>query len=129
MHWTPDPGAGFTTADATPWLPFGDLHPVNIADQQDDPSSILSLTRALIRVRRASGDLRSGGYELLDSAPEVWRFRRGSGTEVVLNFSSEDVAVDGPTGTMLLTAAGRGESEVTGMLSLGPWGGAIVDSR
>ena len=31
MQWTAEPGAGFTTAGATPWLPFGDAAAYNVA--------------------------------------------------------------------------------------------------
>jgi alpha-glucosidase len=127
MHWNADPGAGFTTAGATSWLPFGDHQSVNVADQKNDPSSTLSLTRALIRLRRASGDLRSGGYELLESTPEVWRFRRGTGTEVVLNFSDDDAVVEGPArAVQLSTDALRRQSADADPLRLGRWEGVIT---
>jgi alpha-glucosidase len=130
MHWSAEGGAGFTAPEVSPWLPLGDYRSTNVADQRDDPSSILSLTRALIRLRRASADLRSGGYDLLESAPSVWRFRRGAGTEIVLNFSADHVDVDGPAGVVrLTTSVGEEQSVVRGRLPLGPWEGAVVEAR
>ncbi len=130
MHWSAQPGAGFTSPDATPWLPLGDHRSVNVADQTKDPKSVLALTRALIRFRRASADLRSGGYALLESDSPVWRFRRGAATEVVLNFSSDDVAVDGPVGLVrLTTSVDENRSDADGRLTLGPWAGAVVQAR
>ena len=46
MPWADEPGGGFTTADATPWLPFGDLAACNVAAQREDPDSVLHLVRA-----------------------------------------------------------------------------------
>ena len=38
MQWSDEPGGGFTTAGATPWLPFGDLAACNVAAQREDPA-------------------------------------------------------------------------------------------
>ena len=54
MPWTAEPGGGFTTAAATPWLPFGDLAAHNVAAQREDPGSTLHLVRDLIALRSAS---------------------------------------------------------------------------
>ena len=53
MPWTAEPGGGFTTPEATPWLPFGDLAAHNVAAQKEDPASTLHLVRDLIALRRA----------------------------------------------------------------------------
>ena len=67
MPWTAEPGGGFTTPDATPWLPFGDLAAHNVAAQRDDPASTLHLVRDLIALRRAQRDLSAGTYATLDA--------------------------------------------------------------
>ena len=49
----------------------------NVADQRDDPGSVLRLTRDLISLRRARADLRSGSYATLQAPEGVWAWRRG----------------------------------------------------
>ena len=61
MPWTAEPGGGFTTAEATPWLPFGDLAARNVAAQREDPGSVLHLVRDLIALRRAARRADVGG--------------------------------------------------------------------
>src|SRR5215212_11925476 len=52
MPWDERAQGGFTTGE--PWLPLGaDVETVNVAAQATDPRSILSLTRALLALRRA----------------------------------------------------------------------------
>jgi alpha-glucosidase len=82
MQW--DAQGGFTTGE--PWLPLTDPAQRNVADQRDDPSSMLSLIRALIELRHELGD----GFELLDAAEGVVAFRRGAHT-VAINTTSESL--------------------------------------
>jgi alpha-glucosidase len=79
MQW--DAQGGFSTGE--PWLPLTDPAQRNVADQRDDPSSMLSLVRALIELRHELGD----GFELLDAAEGVVAFRRGAHT-VAINTTS-----------------------------------------
>jgi alpha-glucosidase len=129
MHWSPEPGAGFGSGTARPWLPLGEHRRCNVADQSGDPSSVLNFTRDLIALRRASRDLRRAPYELLESAPGVWAWRRGRHT-VALNMSGEDRTVAGVRGEVsLATAGGRAGDSVEKGLRLAPWEGAIVSGR
>jgi alpha-glucosidase len=80
MQW--EPAGGFTTGE--PWLPLVDPAERNVADQRDDPASMLSLVRELIGLRRELGD----GFELLDAAEGIVAFRRGAHT-VAINTTSE----------------------------------------
>jgi alpha-glucosidase len=50
MQWDSSPSGGFTTG--TPWLPPVDPATRNVADQRDDPDSLLALYRDLIAWRR-----------------------------------------------------------------------------
>src|SRR4051794_25191431 len=50
MQWTRD--GGFTQPGAKPWLPMVDPEKRNVADQRDDPDSLLNLYRELIARRR-----------------------------------------------------------------------------
>ena len=67
MQWTAGPNAGFCPADVTPWLPVNPncAAGVNVADQRDDPHSMLSTYQRLIRVRREVPALVMGEYRPL----------------------------------------------------------------
>jgi alpha-glucosidase len=112
MQWEPD--GGFTAGE--PWLPLVDPAQRNVADQRDDPASMLSLVRDLIALRRQLGD----GFELLESAEGVVAFRRGDHT-VAINTTSE--ALPAP-----LRGELRIQSEAGAMRSgtLAPHAGAIA---
>ncbi|HZP56675.1 MAG TPA: alpha-amylase family glycosyl hydrolase [Dehalococcoidia bacterium] len=90
MQWTRD--GGFTTG--TPWLPYGDLAH-NVADERDDPRSLLSLYRRLIWSRKRSPALTLGAYAPVDDVPDaVYAYTRAHDDErllVALNFASEPV--------------------------------------
>ena len=127
MHWTGEPGRGFTEPGVTPWLPFGDATEVNVAAQREDPGSTLHLTRDLVTLRRERADLRSGGYAALPAPDGAWAYRRGDGTVVGLNLSDAPVRVDGVRGTVLVgTDRARDGAAVDGALELGPWEAAVV---
>jgi alpha-glucosidase len=88
MPWTR--GGGWSD----PWLPIGDTTR-NVDDQRNEPNSILSFVRRTIAARRASADLHSGAYELLDAPDGVWAYRRGERTIVALNLADEPAELDG----------------------------------
>jgi alpha-glucosidase len=128
MQWSAEPGGGFTTPDATPWLPFGDLEAYNVAAQKADPASTLHLVRDLIALRRSDHALTAGSYETLPAPQGAWAWRRGERYAVAVNLSDEEVTVDGISGRVVIaTDRGRDGDEVGGQLTLEPWAGAIVD--
>src|SRR5258708_12705469 len=53
MQWEASPSGGFTADGVKPWLPVGDAAAPNVADQRQDPASVLSFCRSLLPVRRA----------------------------------------------------------------------------
>jgi trehalose synthase len=72
MQWTPEPGGGFTTADPAAIVrpfPKGAWSPkrVNVADQRDDPDSLYSFVRQLIRFYRECPELGWGTFSALES--------------------------------------------------------------
>ncbi|HMM43702.1 MAG TPA: DUF3459 domain-containing protein, partial [Thermomicrobiales bacterium] len=69
---------GFT--DGTPWLPFGPEE-INVAAQQDDPRSMLSLYRDAIRLRRAEPSLHEGFFSVVASDAETFVFERAAAGE------------------------------------------------
>lgn len=61
MQWNDADNAGFTSG--IPWQPVNDdYEQVNVADQQDEPTSLLSHYRRLIAARNAHPALRAGAF-------------------------------------------------------------------
>jgi alpha-glucosidase len=86
MQWDASPNGGFTARG--PWLPAVDPAERNVEAQRDDPGSMLSFVRELIRLRGELGD----GFELVDAAEGVVAYRRGEHV-VAVNTTSETLPV------------------------------------
>jgi alpha-glucosidase len=78
MQWDGGPNAGFAPAGAEPWLPLAaDRRDRNVAAQEADPRSMLSLHRALLALRRAEPALSVGAYApVAGAAEDVLAFER-----------------------------------------------------
>ena len=127
MQWADEPGAGFTTAGAEPWLPLGDAAAHNVASQREDRGSTLHFTRDLIALRREAADLTSGDYETLPAPDGVWAYRRGDGHVVVLNLGGAEATVEGVDGVVAIaTDRARDGETVSGTLTLAPSQGVVV---
>ena len=127
MQWDATANGGFCPPTATPWLPVGDAAARNVAEQRDDPDSVLAFTRAAIALRRRVGDLTGGAYSGLEAPPSVWAWRRGSGTTVALNFGEAPADVGGVHGEVALGTGPRRDGEVVaGRLTLAPLEGVVV---
>ena len=102
MQWDNSVNAGFTRAE--PWLPVSDdYREVNVAKQFNDPTSLLTLYRRLIWLRKQKTALCLGSYRSVDTDNDekIFAYTRQFGKEhylVVLNFSKEEkqVALDLP---------------------------------
>src|SRR5450432_1925937 len=71
MQWDSSPNAGFASAHSNPWLPLADdYQQINVEGQRDDPSSMLSLTRKLLALRKRIRALNAGGYLSIDGMPD-----------------------------------------------------------
>ncbi len=105
MQWDPSVSGGFTAAGVTPWLPLGDLSPHNVADQREDPGSLLSLCRQLMTIRRQHIKGHGGTYEELASSEHQWVYRTGEAV-VAANFSDEPTEVPGLSGSLLISSLG-----------------------
>jgi len=97
MQWDHDSGAGFTTG--TPWIDLNQNHRlINVASQVDDPDSIFSFYRALLRFRKEHPDMVLAAYsERTIDNPLLYVFERSGTTEtyrVFLNFSDQPQKVD-----------------------------------
>jgi alpha-glucosidase len=79
----------------------------NVTSAQDDPSSMLSLYRRAIAIRRATPDLTAAGFELLlPDDPDLAVYRRGE-VVVVLNMSdhARSVPAELVTGCRVLVSS------------------------
>ena len=102
MQWDDTRHAGFTApATSAPWLPLNvDYRTHNVARQLADPTSMLSLYRRLLTLRKTSPALSQGDYEAIDGAPDgCFAYLREEGPQrmiVLLNMTSSPLRVDLP---------------------------------
>lgn len=75
MPWTTEPQMGFTTGE--PWLPLAAEHRgLSVEDQWGDPDSVLTFSREMIALRKATPALSVGGIEFLGTTEPVVAFTR-----------------------------------------------------
>jgi alpha-glucosidase len=91
MQWDASPHAGFTTGQ--PWLAVNPNHrSINVAQQHDDPDSVLNHYRRLIALRRAEPTLVHGDYRLLMPADaRIYAYQRRHGEDrivVIVNLTA-----------------------------------------
>jgi len=95
MLWDDSHNAGFT--DGAPWLPLSaDRARCNVGAQMRDATSMLSLYRHLLALRRQEPALNRGSYESLRAGPDVLAYARVHGARrvlVLLNFGGDEVPV------------------------------------
>jgi alpha-glucosidase len=136
MPWDGSEHAGFTTG--TPWLPLNpDCATRNVAALATDPSSILTLHRRLIALRRRQAALHSGRYLPLVAAEDVLAFERRHGEArllVALNLGHRPRQVALPAdaaGARLLLSTGLDrEGEAVGAeLDLRAAEGVVIELR
>jgi glycosidase len=86
MQWNSSPDGGFSGGRS--WLPVVDPAERNVADQREDPGSLLAFWRALIELRRELG----ASFGWIDAAPGVLAYARGDRT-VAINTTSAPASV------------------------------------
>ena len=96
MQWDDSKNAGFTTG--TPWLKVNSNYPeVNAKAQVNDPDSVFSYYKKLIRLRHENEIIVYGDYELLEAeSEETFIYKRTYENEhlmVLCNFTDHEVAV------------------------------------
>ncbi|PEN14413.1 alpha-amylase [Longibacter salinarum] len=137
MQWSPALHAGFCPPDAEPWLPVGPKEDVvNVEVQRDQPASMLSLTKRLIRLRRKHPALHAGSYRSFDAPDGVFAYARSASTDdadrfvVVLNFTGETRTwslAEGVHGKIKVsTRYGRQDEAVSGIVPLRPDEGVLI---
>ncbi len=101
LQWSDAPNGGFCPPGVRPWLPVNPNYAagVNVASQANDPTSLLTFYRRLLRLRRTSPALIAGDYKALHPQSEAYlAFMRGDvglgqACLVILNFSPEEQVV------------------------------------
>jgi alpha-glucosidase len=127
MQWRDGAGGGFTDADR-PWLPLGDVAAANVAEQQDNPDSVLTLCRDIIAYRRRHPEFVAADYASLPAPEGVWAFERGDRHVVVLNMSPDPLGLDGFAGTVRLSTDRARDLEVSGSpLRMAAYEGLILE--
>jgi glycosidase len=107
---------------------MGDAATRNVADQREDPDSILLLCRDLIALRRDREDLRSGPYRTVEAPEGAWAWRRGSSTVVALNHGEAPISVPlGPATVLLGTDRSRAGERIEGAVRLDPWDALVLE--
>jgi alpha-glucosidase len=91
MQWSDDPNAGFTTG--VPWNPIPPTYKTyNVADELNDPNSILNWYKGLLALRCANPALLDGDYIALnENDPNVLSYLRRAKNDaaiVVINMSA-----------------------------------------
>ncbi len=93
MQWENAPNAGFCPGTVEPWLPVNPNYAdgINVSDQDDDPNSMLSFYRELLRVRKSTPALIEGDYTRLSGESDQYlAFLRTTAQQtilVVLNYA------------------------------------------
>jgi alpha-glucosidase len=106
VPWAGDkPPYGFSGEGAAPpWLdPPDGWAPLTVAAQSELPTSMLSLYRAGLRLRRATPELGDGSLRWLPSADAVVAFARGENFACLVNFGREPIEL--PVGADVLIAS------------------------
>ncbi|KAL2802990.1 glycoside hydrolase superfamily [Aspergillus granulosus] len=138
MQWDDSPHAGFTTADAKPWMTVNKDYPEwNVAAQLDDPKSVMAFWKKMIALRKQFKDLFVyGAYSPLDEQETgemvLGYVRETYGVEraaVLLNFSDAEQTVEGMEEYRHYAVLVSNQSErgvVEGRVILRPFGAVVL---
>lgn len=114
MAWSPERNAGFSSGE--PWLPLHDDWPErNVAVQDANERSMLTLYRRLLALRREYAALAVGDFKMLPAPAGVLRYARGSGfgrIVVVLNLTASEKRLDLIGRPLLSTVGGEVVAEL-----------------
>lgn len=126
MQWANQPHAGFSPAHVSPWLPVGQSYTagINVAEQEADPTSMLTFFRQLVQVRQTHQALRLGDISLMLDTGNVLAFWRHTAEQkclVALNMSAERVTLPLKNDIINLYTSRSSQPRVTGQLTLQPY--------
>jgi alpha-glucosidase len=129
MQWKASRNGGFTTASEA-WLPIGDADAINVEKQRDDASSMLSLYRRMIHLRKTNRALSEGTYRTAVKAPDdCLAFHRETPNQhvmVALNFADEPRCIEVERASILLSTTNR-NGTVSGIVDLAPNEGLVFE--
>ncbi|KAK3683268.1 hypothetical protein LTR37_020381 [Vermiconidia calcicola] len=141
MQWDDSPNAGFTTAEAKPWMTINkDYVDWNVASQVDDPGSVLSFWKESLRLRKRHADLFVyGSYEPVPESSTgemVFAYRReshesGQMAVVFLNFSDKEqkVPAEEYKDFSVLLSNHQSQAVFEGQLALVPFGAVVLTQQ
>lgn len=126
MHWDSSTNAGFTTDEAEPWLPIHPNHAegINVADQRENPDSMLHYFRNIAQLRTQHPVLQLGEIEIIDTENDVFAFTRTLDDEqftVILNMSETTGSFNRDNLSIVFSTHQRDDSADTTTLSLAPY--------
>jgi len=137
MQWDDSPNADFADAGVETWLPVADDYTErNVANQTNDPTSMLNLFCDLTALRRVEPALSVGDYALVEAgAKDIFAYLRTGPNAtrflIVLNFGGDDHTLDishvgGKADIVVATDMVRSGSVDLSALSLGPNEGLVL---
>jgi alpha-glucosidase len=128
MAWDASPLGGFTTGE--PWLPLGDHAVANVESGLSDSTSMLSLHRQMLTLRRRHSALTSGSLEAVTAAGDVLTYERRDAhahLAIVLNLGHNNrQAPLGNARILLSTWLDRTVETVAGDIALRPAEGVLA---
>jgi glycosidase len=130
MQWAGRTGVGFTTG--TPWeSPQADSLTVNVAAQDGDPTSLLTLYRRLIHLRVSNDALATGELvPLQTSDPHVAAYLRRAGDRAVLVVANLGTGAASAVSISSGAAAlAEGEYEVSALMGAGSFAALHADQE
>ena len=107
VQWSSEENAGFSAAK--PWFYVNENYKtVNVADQEEDPDSVLNFYRKAIALRKALPCVKDGSYtEYNKLSPSLYTYARENETQkllVVCSYTEKAAAFKAPKGFDLSSA-------------------------
>jgi len=131
MPWDRSAVSGFSSGP--PWLPIGDANKtLNVESMRDDPNSLLTFYRRLLRLRRAHPVLVSGSLTDLTADNGVIRFVRSDAKTryvVLMNLAEQERTVAVSVGVIAACTEVQREGEaVSQTMKLAPVEAMIIEA-
>lgn len=130
MQWANAPNGGFSPEGVETWLPVNPDYAqgINVADQQQDETSLLHTFRRMIQTRQTHVALRRGTLDLVDDTEgknvlAFWRRHDDETCFVALNMTSAPVDITAGEGTLriLFSTHKRAPKTESGSVYLAPY--------
>ncbi|MDQ3230257.1 MAG: alpha-amylase family glycosyl hydrolase [Pseudobdellovibrionaceae bacterium] len=136
MQWDRSANAGFTRAQAKPWLPVNpDFKTKNVRQQLCDENSLLLVYRKLLHLRKSNPLFSEGDIELLpasEAAQDLLVYRRSLGSAqalVLINFGCKRLSWNNNSSCKHILFSIHGQTQVSlNRISLDAFGGLIVSN-